>query len=236
MGVDPSTVSIQEIDDYGTYEPRTGVMGMWDKTKDFFSGLGTPKVQGTLGTRLSNQPRLPLPAAMASWSLSPFNEKSRNYNPNFVDQLNFLEGQEGLIGRDQGSGLLKYGPESVLSGKNVISMFGTNDYETMLNNYIQKMNANKRISEEGKAAKILRAKKELAALLAKQEADKKAAQPKWTPPAHHTEQGGGGYQDAPIHSAAEAKAQGIDVGGGARMHGGRHYNTGGLATMFTRRR
>ena len=58
--------------------------------KNFFSGLGTPRVRGTLGTRLSNQPRLPLPAAMASWSMSPFNPSAKNYNENFVDQLNYL--------------------------------------------------------------------------------------------------------------------------------------------------
>ena len=103
--------------------------------KDFFSGLGTQRVRGTLGDRLSKQPRLPLPAAMASWSLSPFNTQSRNYNENFVDQLNFLESSGapgGYIGRDEGSGLLKYGPASVLAGQNVISMFGTNDYEEQL--------------------------------------------------------------------------------------------------------
>jgi len=141
--------------------------------------------------------------------------------------------QDNLIGRDQGSGLLKYGPESVLSGKNVISMFGTNDYETMLNNYIQKMNANKKISEEAKAAKTRKAKRELAALLEKQKADRQAAQPKWTPPAHHTEQGGGGYQDKAIR---DIKDEGPGVTASSGMHGGRHYNTGGLATMFTRRR
>jgi hypothetical protein len=201
--------------------------------KDFFSGLGTPRVRGTLGTRLANQPRIPFPAAMASWSRSPFNKDSPNYNEKFVDQLNFLEMQDNMIGRDQGSGLLRYGDDSVLAGKNVISMFGTNDYETMLNNYIQKMNANKRISDTAKAAKIAQAKEELAALLAKQEADKKAAQPKWTPPAHHSEQGGGGYQDAPIY---DIKDEGPGVTASSGMHGGRHYNTGGLATMFTRRR
>jgi len=109
---------------------------MWDSTKDFFSNLSTPKVRGTLGDRLSNKPSIPLPAAMASWSMSPFNEKSRNYNPNFVDQLNFLETQDNMIGRDPNSGLMKYGPDSVLAGKNVISMFGTNDYEEALQNKI----------------------------------------------------------------------------------------------------
>ena len=30
-------------------------------------------MKGTLGTRLANQPRIPLPGAIASFALSPFN-------------------------------------------------------------------------------------------------------------------------------------------------------------------
>ena len=63
--------------------------------------------------------------------------KSNRYNPLLEEQLNFAETQEGIVGRDPNSGLLKYGPESVLAGKNVISMFGTNDYEKMLQDYIE---------------------------------------------------------------------------------------------------
>jgi hypothetical protein len=107
--------------------------------KDFFSGIGTPKVRGTLGTRLANQPRLPLPSAIMAYSRSPFNRDSKTFNPRFEGQLNYLEGQDGYIGRDQQSGLLKYGPESVLSGQNVISAFGTNDYVKQLDKYISKM-------------------------------------------------------------------------------------------------
>lgn len=107
--------------------------------KDFFSGIGTPKVRGTLGTRLANQPTLPLPASIAAYSVSPFNPDSKRFNPAFEGQLNYLEGQDGFIGRDQQSGLLKYGPESVLSGENVMSFAGSNDYIKQLDKYISKM-------------------------------------------------------------------------------------------------
>jgi hypothetical protein len=109
--------------------------------KDFFSGIGTPKVRGTLGTRLANQPRLPLPGAIMAYSRSPLNPASGQFNPAFEGQLNYLEGQDGFIGRDQQSGGLKYGPESVLSGQNVISAFGTNDYLGQLNKYEDKVTA-----------------------------------------------------------------------------------------------
>ena len=66
---------------------------------------------------------------------SPFNIDSKNYNPDFVDQLNYLEGMDGLIGMSSVG--LKYGPESVLAGKNVISGFGSNNYLTALNKFIR---------------------------------------------------------------------------------------------------
>ena len=151
-------------------EPRDGLMGLFDKTRNFFAEnrFFQPKIRGTLGTRLANQPRLPLPASIAAYSMSPFNPDSRNFNPNFEAQLNFLETRgPGFIGRDEQSGLLKYGSDSVLAGKNVISGFGTNDYEQMLMDYISKMSANTRISDARKTAQLNKAKAELAALTGK---------------------------------------------------------------------
>ena len=135
--------------------------------KDFFSGLSTPKVQGTLGTRLTNQKTLPipLPSMITAQMRNPLNPGAVNFNPNLEAQLNFLETRgPGFIGRDPNSGGLKYGSESVLAGKNVISGFGTNDYEQMLMDYITKMSANTRISDAGRTARLNKAKAELAAL------------------------------------------------------------------------
>ena len=120
---------------------RKGLLGIKDKVTDFFSGFSTPKVRGTLGTRLANQPMIPLPGALMAYSRSPLNPASGQFNPAFEGQLNYLEGQDGFIGRDQQSGGLKYGPESVLSGQNVISGFGTNDYLGQLNKYENKVTA-----------------------------------------------------------------------------------------------
>ena len=67
-------------------------------------GLGKffqPKIRGTLGNRLQKQfefgQKLPSPLARIAGAQSPFNIDSKNYNPDFVDQLNYLEGMEGLI-------------------------------------------------------------------------------------------------------------------------------------------
>ena len=59
---------------------------------------------------------------------NPLNPKASNYNPNLVGQLNALDGMNGMLVNNANSGLLQYGPNSVLSGQNAISGFGTNDY------------------------------------------------------------------------------------------------------------
>ena len=153
-------------------------------SKDAFFGLGKffqGKEKGTLGDRrlkAYNNPMLPSFVGALGKKMSPFNPNSKNYNPNMASQLNFLEmgtiGDEtglSLVGYDPGSGLMKYGSDSVLAGKNVISGFGTNDYEKMLMDYIGKMSVNKKISDAGRIAKINKAKLELAALTGQNAAD-----------------------------------------------------------------
>ena len=187
---DPKNYRLSDLEGYSDYFPPMTTMG---KIGNFFNELGSKKVKGTLGDRLQKQSEMmtiPLPATMMGKLRSPFNPDSPTYNPNLPAQLNFLEGSpmrtrttgqfidpklgavEGnfmtttgaLIGRDPNTGGLKYGPGSVLAGKNVISGFGTNDYEQALMDYITKMSANKRISAAGKAARLADAKAELAAL------------------------------------------------------------------------
>ena len=68
---------------------------------------------------------------MLGRAFDPRRPGSRNYNPNLAGQIDYLN-FNNMIGRDQNSGGLKYGPGSVLAGQNVISMFGTNDYQKKL--------------------------------------------------------------------------------------------------------
>ena len=89
---------------------------------------------------------LPLLAAGLglAYMRNPLREGSMNYNPELQGQINYLSGMDNnMIGKDPNSGLLKYGPDSVLRNKNVVSMFGTNDYAKSLQNYIDKMEARK---------------------------------------------------------------------------------------------
>ena len=112
-----------------------------DKGIGIFKNLFKPRrIRGTLGDRLARQATgtfagLPTITNIIGRFRNPLNPVSSNYNKNLVGQLNYLEAQDGLIGRSSVG--LKYGPESVLFGKNVISGFGTNDYEEALNKYIE---------------------------------------------------------------------------------------------------
>ena len=74
-------------------------------------------------------------AFMLGKAFDPLNPNSRNYNPSLKGQIDYLN-FNNMIGRNQNMGSLQYGPDSVLRGKNVISMFGTNDYEKQLDNKI----------------------------------------------------------------------------------------------------
>ena len=88
---------------------------------------------------------LPLIAAGLglAYMRNPLREGSMNHNPELQGQIDYLSGMDGMIEKNQSSGLLQYGPDSVLRGKNVVSMFGNNDYAKNLQNYIDKMETKK---------------------------------------------------------------------------------------------
>ena len=130
-------------------------------------GAFQPKIQGTLGDRLLNQfefaQGIPSPIGIFASARSPFNPASPTYNPNLPAQLNALEAMgPGFIGRDPGTGGLKYGPKSVLAGKNVISGFGLNNPKLALEKYISDMKKNKKVSEARKKKQLKKAEEELA--------------------------------------------------------------------------
>jgi hypothetical protein len=134
------------------------------QTQDNMFGLAKffqPKIRGTLGNRLQKQfefgQKLPSPLARIAGAQSPFNINSKNYNKDFVDQLNYLEGMEGLIGMSSVG--LKYGPESVLFGKNVISGFGTNNYQKALEKFIAKARGDRKIKAQTELDNFLNAEK-----------------------------------------------------------------------------
>ena len=119
---------------------------------------------------------------------NPLNPNASNYNPSLQGQIDMLGGMTGtkisgtyidpynkqlgftdnltgqpMTGRDPNSGLGVYGPGSVLAGQNVVSGFGTNDYEDQLQGYIDKMldRRTKGILTEFQTAKLKAAEAEL---------------------------------------------------------------------------
>jgi hypothetical protein len=278
---DPKNFRLSQLEGTSDYFPPTTMMG---KTKNFIKDkFFQPKVKGTLGTRLANQPRLPLPLSIAAYARSPFNPESATYNPNFESQLNFLEGLSGtklsgnwknatkfdefgkpiefgiiegqsMIGRDPNSGALKYGPGSVLEGKNVISGFGSNNYETALNKYISRMLRYENPTKF-QAAKLQKARDELAAYKTQQEEkdiiDQKenlanaTAIQKATIAARGREGGSGGRMVDRRTGAMKGYEQGA---GGGKDAASEHFyikdggiaqyapKKKGIASMFTRRR
>jgi len=146
---------------------------MFGKARDLASaGIGKA---GKLGMDAFNMLKNNNPLGFVSSLVNtrnPLSPGSSNYNSNLQGQINSLKGQTGtrITGTSDnlkftdGLSMIngnKYGLGSVLSGKNVTSGFGTNDYELSLEKYIEKMMSYKTRSKF-QQAKLDRAKKELA--------------------------------------------------------------------------
>ena len=67
---------------------------------------------------------------------NPMNPNAVNYSPNLKGQVGYLSTQDGMLSINPNTGLTVYGPGSVLAGKNVMSMFGTNNYQKALDKQI----------------------------------------------------------------------------------------------------
>jgi hypothetical protein len=75
-------------------------------------------------------------AAFLGNKFNPLNPNARNYSPNLSGQIGYLSGREEMIGRNPNTGLMVYGPGSVLAGQNVMSIAGTNNYQKALDKKI----------------------------------------------------------------------------------------------------
>ena len=232
---------------------------------DKFSGS---KV-GEGATKFKNFAITPMMALMQK--RNPLNPGASNYNPNLQPQMDFLEGITGtkitgtsgnlkftdgqmMIGTDPNSGLAKYGPGSVLSGQNVVSFAGTNDYEKQLENYIDKMisRRTKGVFSEFQQKKLdaayaeLKAEQERAAAaelakikaeLAKGKTYSQIGKENYTGPgmafeAGNTDAGGGFTQGQVVDSPSTPGG----LYGSPRKDGGLMYAEGGLVTMFKEKR
>ena len=242
-------------------DPNSFLGKTFSKIGDFTGSMidkfsGSKVGQGA--TKFKNIAFTPMMALMQK--RNPLNPNASNYNPNLQPQMNFLEGITGskitgtsgnlkttdglaMIGRDPNSGLAKYGPGSVLSGQNVVSGFGTNDYAQQLQNYIDKMmeRRTKGVLSEFQQAKLDAGLKELAAEQerAAAAAAKSAAEEIALAKSYNIGQRGGGAGDSSTsHMGGISQAQADAVGKANKDAGmsGWGLRDGGLATMFKEKR
>jgi hypothetical protein len=244
--LDPLTRQTTPLDPnsfFGKIANKIG--GFTDSIYDKFSQskLGSTFTQG--GTKFKNLAITPMMALVQK--RNPLNPNAMNYNPNLQGQMDFLEGQTGtrvfgtsdnlkfedapMIGKDPNSGLTKYGSGSVLSGQNVVSGFGTNDYEKQLGKYIARMKTYTNPTKF-QLEKIKQAEAELAKAEAAKQAAAKAMQEQ-----NRANRTGGyqaGYDSDFMDGAGRSTGMGAADKGGSDSMGS--FKRGGLATMFTRRR
>jgi len=117
----------------------TGLKDFGGTVVDKFSGLpGVEQGKGFIRNIMDNT-MIGRFAAMRN----PLNPNASNYNKALQGQIDYLSGLsvDGnmMIGRDPGTGLGKYGPDSALSGQNVVSGFGTNDYGKQLQKNLERL-------------------------------------------------------------------------------------------------
>ena len=184
QGLDPYSRPQGTPLDPNSFLGRTvqGVKDFGSSVVDKFSGSKIGEGITTGATKFKNMAFTPM-MALANMR-NPLNPNAQNYNPALQGQIDMLEDMTGtrvfgtsdnlqfedaaMIGRDPNSGLAKYGPGSVLSGQNVVSGFGTNDYEQQLANYISKMRNYKTLTNFQKE-KLEQAKAEVAKEIARRE-------------------------------------------------------------------
>ena len=230
---------------------------------DKFSGTKIGEGITSGATKFKNMAFTPMMAL--AQKRNPLNPGASNYNPSLQGQIDMLEGITGsritgtsgnlkttdglaMIGRDPNSGLAKYGPGSVLSGQNVVSGFGTNDYEKQLQNYIDKMISRRttKTLSQFQDAKLKAAKAELKAEQERQAqatlASKLAAAQREIKAKGYKDYGQGAASQATQDSYAGSdgsyagQGEASDWGGGEKDGGIIGYRKGGLATMFKEKR
>jgi hypothetical protein len=174
-------------------------------------------------------------AFMLGKAFDPLNPNSQNYSPNLAGQIDYLSGRNNFIGTNPNSGLMQYGPESVLRGQNVSSMFGTNNYQTQLQNKIDwfedRIDKGKNYNEE-MYEKALEEKKDLFEYRAdiRDKAKTKSSKPSYQGPTGKDIHGGNG-SSSNNQSSSKSSGSGHSGSGYQGASGSHHYRRGGIASL-----
>ena len=173
---------------------------------------------------------------------NPLNPNAKNYSPNLRGQIDYLGRKDNFIGTDPNTGLMKYGPGSVLAGKNVVSFMGTNNYQKSLDkqiDYFEKQKQKKGFLTEYQQKRLDDTKKEKKDFFdyradIRDTAKTKSSQPSFQGPTGKDIHGGGGGNNK---SNGSGKSGGFSSSErGASLHGAKgglaRYYRGGIASLI----
>ena len=105
--------------------------------KKFGVNQGLEALTGGSGSGITGALPLFGAALGLGYMTNPLREGSYNYNPNLQGQLDYAS-RMGNLNRNNSMGALRYAGDSIISGQNAVSGFGTNDYGKQLQNYKDK--------------------------------------------------------------------------------------------------
>jgi hypothetical protein len=181
-------------------------------------------------------------AVLLGNAFNPLNPNARNYSPNLRGQIDYLSGKNNFIGTHPTTGLTVYGPGSVLAGKGVTSFFGTNNYQTALENKIgyfeDRIKKGKPINEK-RYEQAKKEKKDFFEYRAdvRDRAKTRSSRPYSGPTGkdiHGNGSGSGGTGSTGSTSSSSSSSVGSGHSGSGYQgaSGSHHYRRGGIASLF----
>ena len=133
LGIEPEEEAYTGGGIYGMKNAFSPKNLMQSLGRNVLSNAATKAISGSGLTSLLGPVGLIGGALMLGRAFDPTRPGSRNYNPALAGQLADL-GRRGIIGYDPNTGIYGKIMSGPLKGKNLISMFGTNDYGQMMDN------------------------------------------------------------------------------------------------------
>jgi len=193
-----------------------GLTGLFkNQGKKFGFNQGLKALTGGSGSGIAGALPLFGAALGLGYMTNPLREGSYNYNPNLQGQLDYAS-MMGNLNRNNSEGALRYAGDSILSGQNAVSGFGTNDYMGQLEKYKDKY------ADTMSPERLEKLNKEISALELDQVNKKLAAE------TTTNNNGGGGNNN--YGSVGKVDTGGFEQDGTGRQG----YGNGGIASLWQR--
>ena len=152
LGIEPEEEEYTGGGIYGMKNAFSPKNLMQSLGRNVLSNAATKAISGSGLTSMLGPAALIGGTLMLGRAFDPTRPGSRNYNPALAGQLADL-GRRGIIGHDPNTGIYGKIMSGPLQGKNLISLFGTNDYGKMLDKKVDwfedRITSGKNYSEKG---------------------------------------------------------------------------------------